>query len=379
MNVGDDGACRNGGGSRRMRSVLMARGYVAGPAVLPAPASSLDVMGSTGSAPRIAFGTDERTPVTDHVQRLLVDRGYEVRRRRRGRPVARRGSRGGRAGGVRAMPTGRGVLLDGHRRLDRRQQGAPGSGPRCAPTPRPPAAPAAGTTPTCWPSACASRRKHRAPRSCSTRSSRPSRRPPRRPTSPSSAEAGRASALFEADAELVAGRVRHDAEPIAWLVVKSQAHGAQLQGPLDPRCWIVHEDVPDVLPTPCVTEWSKCSSGFVSSSGIIAEAPGRKPGRKTPRTRSAPEVGLSKRKTSNVTSPSPMPSVSPPTSRGGTYSITLRSTGTVSVTYSTDLWDLSADDRDFRFKLIDTVKGYEARRELPAGSSVVAVREEPPR
>ena len=35
-------------------------------------------MGSDSSAPRIAFGTDEPTPVTDHVRRLLADRGYEV-------------------------------------------------------------------------------------------------------------------------------------------------------------------------------------------------------------------------------------------------------------------------------------------------------------
>ena len=36
-------------------------------------------MASPGTiAPRVAFGTDERTPLTDHVQRLLADRGYVV-------------------------------------------------------------------------------------------------------------------------------------------------------------------------------------------------------------------------------------------------------------------------------------------------------------
>ena len=35
-------------------------------------------MGLPGTGLRVAFGTDERTPVTDHVQQLLVDRGYEV-------------------------------------------------------------------------------------------------------------------------------------------------------------------------------------------------------------------------------------------------------------------------------------------------------------
>ena len=62
------------------------------------------------------------------------------------RPRRRRGPR--RAGGR--------LLLDRHRRLDRRQQGRRGSAPRSAATPRRPRAPATGTTPTRWRSACAS-------------------------------------------------------------------------------------------------------------------------------------------------------------------------------------------------------------------------------
>ena len=101
---------------------------------------------------RIAIGTDEITPVTAAVEAHL-DRG---RPRASSTPAtARRGPTCGRAvgeavAGGRRRPRDR-VVLDGHRRVDRRQQGRRRPGRLCAPTPRPPAAPGAGTTPTCWP------------------------------------------------------------------------------------------------------------------------------------------------------------------------------------------------------------------------------------
>jgi hypothetical protein len=109
--------------------------------------------------------------------------------------------------------------------------------------------------------------------------------------------------------------------------------------------------------------------GLCEYSGIITQAPGRKPGPKAPRAARTPAGpaggGAPKRDQGGRKEHQPPP---PPPSRGGTYSIELRSTGTVEVTYSADLWDLSPDDREFLFKLIDTVKGYEAKRELPPGS-----------
>ena len=103
-------------------------------------------------------------------------RARAARRARRGRARRLGVGLGGRGPRRRRRPrrAGRRVLLDRHRRLDRRQQGRTASARRCAPTPRPPPAPAAGTTPTCSRSRCAP-----PPRPCSPRSSTPgsARRP----------------------------------------------------------------------------------------------------------------------------------------------------------------------------------------------------------
>ena len=73
-------------------------------------------------------------------ERARLGLGVRARRARRGRGRGRAGHR---------------VLLDGHRRLDRREQGRRACAPRSARTPRPRAARARGTTRTCSRSACA--------------------------------------------------------------------------------------------------------------------------------------------------------------------------------------------------------------------------------
>jgi hypothetical protein len=104
--------------------------------------------------------------------------------------------------------------------------------------------------------------------------------------------------------------------------------------------------------------------GLCEYAGIIAEAPARKPGPKTGRA-SRPTTPV-KKASGLEKPPGPDPAPPAPHHRGGSHTITLRSAGTVTVTYSADLWDLSPHDREFLFGLIDKVKGYEAQRELPA-------------
>ena len=108
----------------------------------------------------ISVAADERTGVAEAVvRRAAPARARADRARRAERRGARRLGLGQRGGGPRR---GRGprragdrLLLDRHRRLDRRQQGARASARRSAPTPRPPAARAGGTTRTCWRCRCA--------------------------------------------------------------------------------------------------------------------------------------------------------------------------------------------------------------------------------
>ena len=105
---------------------------------------------------RIAFGTDERTDVTDRIKAALAERGHDVVVVGEGDPwpdvgpaaSARPWPRGDADRGVVCCWTGTGVSMAAnkvpgragravHRRRDRGR------------------APAAGTTPTCSPSACA--------------------------------------------------------------------------------------------------------------------------------------------------------------------------------------------------------------------------------
>ena len=73
---------------------------------------------------RIAFGTDERTALTDRIKAALAERGHEVVVVGEGDPWPDVGRRVGEAvAGGRRRP-GRRVLLDRHRRVDGRQQGA---------------------------------------------------------------------------------------------------------------------------------------------------------------------------------------------------------------------------------------------------------------
>jgi hypothetical protein len=53
--------------------------------------------------------------------------------------------------------------------------------------------------------------------------------------------------VLPADAELVAGRVGHDTEPVRLIVMQPQSLGAELLGAVDPLQRIVNEDV-DVQP-----------------------------------------------------------------------------------------------------------------------------------
>lgn len=102
--------------------------------------------------------------------------------------------------------------------------------------------------------------------------------------------------------------------------------------------------------------------GLCEYVGIVDEAPARKPGPKS--GRSTPKAARPK----TAHKPETIVSPAPPQHRGGTYTVKLRSAGEVTVSYSADLWDLSADDRDFLFQIIDKVKSYEAQRQLPAAA-----------
>ena len=77
---------------------------------------------------RIAFGTDERTEVTDRIKAALAERGHDVAVVGEGDPWPDVGRRVGEAVAARRGRPGRRVLLDRHRRVDGRQQGSRGAG-----------------------------------------------------------------------------------------------------------------------------------------------------------------------------------------------------------------------------------------------------------
>ena len=119
---------------------------------------------------RIAMGSDEVTELTDALVEALREGGHEVELHGPlaggGRGVGGGERRRGAPRGRGRLRAGGGVLLVGHRRVDRRQQGARARAPRCAPTPRPPGWRASTTTPTCWPCRCGPRARRWAARSC---------------------------------------------------------------------------------------------------------------------------------------------------------------------------------------------------------------------
>ena len=107
--------------------------------------------------------------------------------------------------------------------------------------------------------------------------------------------------------------------------------------------------------------------GLAEYVGIIPEgrAPARKPGPKTGRSpQPRPASGVAAKKAAEKPAPPLLPD---PQNRSATSSVTLRSGGMVTLTYSADLFDLSSEDREFLFGLIDKVKAYGAQRQLPAG------------
>lgn len=107
--------------------------------------------------------------------------------------------------------------------------------------------------------------------------------------------------------------------------------------------------------------------GLCAYAGIISEPFGRKPG---PRSgRPAPRVAPRK----STSEQPPVLDGVPRTTGGGSNTVALRSSGTVTVSYSADLWNLSPEDREFLFGLIDKVKAYEAQRQLTAAPTTSEV------
>ena len=112
-----------------------------------------DVHRTAASDVKVAFGSDERTPLTDAVRADLEARGHESSSSARWRATTSEWAEVGAPSGSWSRRRGRhrrAVLLDRHRRVDRGQQGARACAPRCAPTPPPRPARGSGTTPTCW-------------------------------------------------------------------------------------------------------------------------------------------------------------------------------------------------------------------------------------
>ena len=147
-----------------------------------------------GDAPKLwharVGAADERVGIAEAIVEELRRRGHEPiaarraqRRRARRLGLGERGRRPGRRRGPRRA--GDRLLLDRHRRLDRRQQGAGRPGRPLRRRRRPPPARAGGTTPTCSRSACAP-----PPRPSSARSSTPGSRPSPAPTTDDRANVG---------------------------------------------------------------------------------------------------------------------------------------------------------------------------------------------
>lgn len=104
--------------------------------------------------------------------------------------------------------------------------------------------------------------------------------------------------------------------------------------------------------------------GLCEYAEIIDAAPARKPGPKTGRsTTPKPKQKPTTPPETRTETQQKTPAVQG-TDSGSSYKISLRSGGMVTVTCSANLWDLSPEDREFLFGLIDKVKGYEAQRSL---------------
>jgi Family of unknown function (DUF5343) len=109
-----------------------------------------------------------------------------------------------------------------------------------------------------------------------------------------------------------------------------------------------------------------CFIGLCQYAGIM-EAPAGA-GTPKPKVRKTPPAGTRSRR-QDVDPPPPPPLTPTVDTKGKATVASLESGGTVTLTVSTELVDLTIRDREFVFDLIDRVKGYGEQKALPVASA----------